>query len=151
MTKKGYTVLILILLAVAPTLSAQFGYNNRFGNGRGQRVAPRAQTTPERPDPLTAEEIVELEMPKITEALKLNDFEQAVVSSILVKHVKQRLQLRLLDLEPEKARESAEKIGKSQDEELKAGLPEEKYLAFKELEEDGFKKKKKKKKKSKKQ
>jgi hypothetical protein len=89
-------------------------------------------------------------MPKITEAIDLNDFEQAVVNSILTKYVQQRIELQLLKLEPDKMREGLEKIQQDQEAELKAGLPEDKYLAFVELAKNKFQVKKKKKKKRKK-
>jgi hypothetical protein len=98
---------------------------------------------------LTAEEMVANEMPKITEAIGLNDFEQAVVSSILTKYVQQRIELQILDLGPEKTREAYEIMRTKQEEELKAGLPEEKYNALLDYQENGFKKAKKKKKKKK--
>jgi hypothetical protein len=55
-----------------------------------------------------------------------------------------------LGLEPLKAKEEMEKIEKKQNEELKAGLPEDKFNAFMELQENRFKSKKKKKNKKKK-
>ncbi|MEM7487195.1 MAG: hypothetical protein AAF348_18460 [Bacteroidota bacterium] len=137
----------LLAITYTSTLSAQFG--NRFG--RQQRSAiPQAQQAPEKPDPLTAEEIVEQRMPSITEELGLNPFEEAVVKTTLVKSVRQRIELQILNLEPQKMREELEKIGKNQNEELKNGLPEDKYNAYLELQENRFKTSKKKKKKKKK-
>ena len=142
-----YVLALLCILLSAPMVEAQF--RNGGMNGRRRGAVPQAQEPPKEAKPLTAEEIVENEMPKITKALELNDFEQAVVSSVLTRHVQQTIELRLLELSPEKTREGMEKIKKSQDDELKAGLPEDKYEAFLELQKNGFKKKKKKKKKSK--
>ena len=83
----------------------------------------------------------------------MNDFEQAIVSSILVKYVKQSLELRLLELEPREAKENMDKIREKQRNELKAGLPEDKYNTLIEIQEKGVKKvqSEKKKKKKKKQ
>ena len=136
-------------------LSAEAQYN-RAGQlyGRPNSVIPRSSDPKEEAKPMTAEEIVASEMPKFTEAANLNDFEQAVVSSVLTKHIQQTIELKLLELEPQKTREYLEQIRKSQNEELKAGLPEEKYNILMEIQEKGFKKvkadqKKKKKKKKK--
>lgn len=155
--------LLFILLFAAPIASAQYGYGNRgYGNGYGsgsgygygygnQRSAiPQAQETQEAPEPKTAEELVDGEMPAITEALELNDFESAVLSSVLKKYVQQRIEMQILKLSPDKMREGMEKITVMQDEELKAGLPLEKYEAFVALQKNGIEKTKKEKKKQKK-
>ena len=128
----------------------QAQYGNGYGNngfGRRQSNIPQAQQTPEKAEPLTAEEIVESQMPAISEALKLNEFEKAVVSTTLVKYMKQRIEIQILQLEANKMKEAYEKINLNQDAELKAGLPEEKFEAFLSLKEDGIKKTKRKKKK----
>jgi hypothetical protein len=138
---------LLLLLFGVSNLSAQT-MGNRFG--RQRNMTPQAPVQQKEAKPLTAEEIVAQEMPKITEAIGLNDFEQAVVSSILTKYVQQRIELQLLKLEPDKMREGLEKIQKDQEAELKAGLPEDKFLAFEELAKNKFQVKKKKKKKKKK-
>jgi hypothetical protein len=57
------------------------------------------------------------------------------------------LELQILKLEPEKTREEYKKIAKLQDEEIKAGLPEDKFKAYLELQKNRFKTKRKKKKK----
>ena len=90
------------------------------------------------------------EMPKIIEAVELNDFEAAVVSSILTKYVQQRIELQILKLSPEDTREALEEIAQAQRKEMEQGLPPEKYQAILDLEESGYKKVKKKKKKKKK-
>ena len=145
---KLYSLLILLALLGFSELHAQV---NRSMYGRQRSGIPRTPVERQEPKPQTAEEIVAEEMPKITETLNLNEFEQAVVSSILTRYVEQRIQLRLLELSPEKMREGLEKISKNQQAELKAGLPEEKFLALEEYQKNGykFKKKKRKKKKSK--
>jgi len=148
-----YFVIVLLLLAVIPAANAQYGYNNGYNNpyNRGrQSVIPRAPEPERKPENLTAEEIVNREMPRIIEAIELNDFEQAVVSSILTKYVQQSIELQILKLPPEKAREAAEKISKNQKEELQAGLPEDKFNKLVELQKQGYKKVKKQKKKEKK-
>ncbi|SHG34262.1 hypothetical protein [Flagellimonas flava] len=159
--KKNKILLPLALfmgLLFANDLVAQYGYGNRYGSGYGygnrfgrQRSSiPQAQEAPKKADPLTAEEIVDLEMPTIKEELGLDPFEEAVVRTTLVKSVQQRIELQILELEPQKMQEEVEKIRDRQDQELKTGLPEEKYLAYVELQENKFKVKKKKKDKKKK-
>ncbi|NAS13469.1 hypothetical protein [Poritiphilus flavus] len=149
-TSKNYFLSILFALLFIPIAEAQYGYgNNNFGR-RGRSAIPQTATPERKAEPLTAEEIVANEMPKINEALELNDFEQAVVASILTKYIQQTIELRILDLEPDKMREGMEKIRKNQMAELKAGLPEDKYNALVELQEKGYTKVKKEKKKKKK-
>ena len=150
MRYNGLILISLFLLLVGfSSVNAQV-VDNRFGRQRS--AIPRGPVQQKEAKPLTAEEIVAQEMPKITEAINLNEFEQAVVSSILTKYVQQRIELQLLKLEPDQMREGYEKIQKNQEEELRAGLPEDKFLAFEELAKNKFqvKKKKKKKKKNKK-
>jgi len=137
-------------------ISAQYGYGSPYGYGSrsmyGRRSAiPQAGPTENTKEetPPTAEEIVDEQMPSITEAIGLDPFEQAVVRTSLVQSVQQRIELQILELEPLKIKEEVEKIKRRQDAELKAGLPEDKYEAFMELQENHFKAKKKKKKKKK--
>ena len=120
---------------------AQMGRYGTFDNNRSsipRGPGPEAQ----KEDPKTAEELVEEQMPKITEALDLNPFEQAVVNSILTKYVQQRIELQILDLPKDKAREAYERIADDQKAELKQGLPPEKFESFMTLMENGFNKKK---------
>ena len=137
----------LVLFVGIADMNAQVMGNQMLQ--RQQSAIPRTPPPQQEPKALTAEEVVAQEMPKIIEALSLNDFEQAVVSTILTKYVDQRIQLQLLKLSPEKMREGYEKIQKNQREELKSGLPEDKFLALEEFQKNGFKVKKKKKKKKK--
>ncbi|MBT8183205.1 MAG: hypothetical protein KJN76_00065 [Eudoraea sp.] len=146
-TKNLLFLSTLIALLTAPVVEAQYGYGYGNGYGRQRSTVPRVDDTPKKPEPLTAEEIVANEMPKLSEALGLNEFEEAVVSSILTKYVQQSIELRILKLDPDKTREAMEKIRTNQKEELKAGLPEEKFNAFVTIQQEGYKKKKKKKKK----
>lgn len=160
------TLVLLVLVLTASECYAQYGYGQQqggygygrggYGYGRQRSAVPRAQETPKKEDPKTAEQIVDGEMPSITEALQLNEFETAVLSSVLKKYVQERIEAQILKLPPEKMREVFEKITERQDEELKAGLPLEKYEAFVELQKNGVaktiknnKKKKKKRKKDK--
>ncbi|UWX56155.1 hypothetical protein NYZ99_07675 [Maribacter litopenaei] len=157
-----FNVLVMcFFLFLGAEVYSQYGYGNGgYGYGRGygygsQRAAiPQAQATPKEEEPKTAEELVDGEMPGIKEALQLNDFETAILSSILKKYVQERIEARILKLEPEKMREVYENITLRQDEELKASLPLEKYEAFVELQKNGvdktIKKNKKQKKKQKK-
>ncbi|MBO0323376.1 hypothetical protein J0X14_13790 [Muricauda sp. CAU 1633] len=153
--KSTQTLVFLTLLTTIlciGDLAAQYGYGSPYGNryGRRQSTIPQAQETPKEVEPPTAEEVVDQQMPSITEALGLNPFEEAVVRTTLLQSVQQRIELQILGLEPLKMKEEYEKILKKQNEELQAGLPEDKYNAFIELQENSFKAKKKKKKKKKK-
>ncbi len=134
---------------------AQYRTGSPYYGGRPNSIIPRSNDEKPEPKALTASEMVANEMPKISEAADLNEFEEAVVTSILTKYVQQTIELRLLELEPNKTRENLQKIKANQDAELKAGLPDEKYMVIKEIQEKGLnkvssqKKKEKKKKKSK--
>ncbi|GMN08732.1 hypothetical protein MTsPCn9_08120 [Croceitalea sp. MTPC9] len=139
----------LLFLFSYTTIEAQYGYGNRYGNRGGRNTIPQAQTPPKEPEAKTSEQVVDEQMPKITETLELDPFEEAVVRSTLVKYVQKRMELQILKLEPQKMREEYEKLAKLQDEEMKAGLPEEKYEAYLKLQKNQFKAKKKKKKKKK--
>ncbi|MCM4163307.1 MULTISPECIES: hypothetical protein [unclassified Arenibacter] len=157
-TDKRLFFSVLFTVLSFPFLSAQYGYGNGYGYGYGgyggygrqRNSIPQAQETPKEPEKLTAEQIVDQEMPGITEKLGLNPFEEAILSTTLKKYLQERIELQILDLPQDKMRESYEKITQKQDEELKAGLPADKYEAFVELQKNGFKKVKEKKKKKKK-
>ncbi len=158
---KIFLVTLFILLLSGLELQAQYGYGRGYGRGygygsgygygygRGRSAIPQAQETPKEAEPLTAEQIVDNEMPGITEALELNEFETAVLSSTLKKYVQERIEMQILKLSPEKMREGMEKITERQDADLKAGLPLEKYEAFVEMQKNGIAKTKKEKKKEK--
>ena len=145
--------LLFIFIALALPVEAQVGYGNPYGNpyGRQQRTSlPQGpEYNPEDDRPKTAEEIVESQMPQIKEAVELNPFEEAVVRSILEKYVQKRIELQILGLDADSARESLEKIKQEQDEELKQGLSPEKFEAFMALYDTGKKGRKARKKKKK--
>tara|TARA_R110002074_G_scaffold61561_5_gene148770 strand:+ start:10332 stop:10844 length:513 start_codon:yes stop_codon:yes gene_type:complete len=150
--------IILSILLGSSEIYAQYGYGGsgyggrgNYGYGRQRSAIPQAQETQKEPEPKTAEQLVDGEMPRISEALALNDFEQAVLSSILKKYVQERIEARILKLPPEKMLEVYENITKKQDEELKAGLPLEKYEAFVAMQKEGVAKTLKKSKKKKKE
>ena len=82
--------------------------------------------------------------------MSLDPFEEAVVRSVLVKSVQKRMELQIMQLEPQKMREEFEKTIKQQDAELEASLPPEKYQIYKEMRENPGKAKRKQKKKKKK-
>ncbi|MFK5974154.1 MAG: hypothetical protein QM485_12855 [Flavobacteriaceae bacterium] len=157
-----YLISAFIVLLAVGEVQAQYGYGRgygygsrggyggRGGYGRQRSSIPRFENTPKAPEPKTAEQIVDGEMPSIVEALELNEFETAILSSTLKKYVQQRIEMQILKLPPEKMREGMEKITEEQDKELKAGLPLEKYEAFIELQKNGVKKTQKEKKKKKK-
>ncbi len=141
--------LITLLLLMMFQAEAQYRNGYSYG-GRPNSIIPDSNDQKPEPKALTAEEIVENEMPKITETAQLNPFEEAVVSSILTKYIQQRIELSILDLEPQKTKEKIDQIRKNQNEELKAGLPEDKYQLILEIQEKGVRKTKSKKKKGKK-
>ena len=150
--KKYLLTIVMLVFSVSPLL-AQYGYGrgyNGYGYGRQRSAVPQVEQTPEKEDPPTAKEIVDTQMPVITETLALNEFEKAVMTSILTKYIQQRIELQILQLDADKTREALDKIVENEDAELKAGLPEDKYEAFKQLQKDGIQKTKKKKKKAKK-
>lgn len=150
-------LVVLFSIMAGIEVQAQYGYGNGYGGygygnrgsgyGRGRTAIPQAETPQKEPEPLTADQIVDNEMPEIASALELNDFETAVLSSILKKYVQERIEMQILKLEPDQMREQMEKITLRQTEELKAGLPLEKYEAFVELQKNGVAKTKKEKKK----
>ncbi len=146
--KHHLLTLLFCFVFMIPSLEAQI--DQRYGAMGRRRLTPQAQQAPEKPKPMTAEEMVDAEMPKITEAVELTDFEQAILRSILTKYVQQRIEVQILDLGPDKTREAFEAINANQDAELKASLPEDRYNALKEYRENGGKKPKEKKKKKKK-
>ncbi|CAZ98178.1 hypothetical protein Q4603_04020 [Zobellia galactanivorans] len=153
-----YVILLFVLLFTSPELVAQYGYGGGgygyggggYGYGRQRSAIPQVQETPKAPEPKTAEQIVNDEMPGIAQALELNEFESAVMSSVLKKYLQKRIEMQILELSPEQMREGMEKITKAQDEELKAGLPIEKYEAFVEMQKKGLQKTQKEKKREKK-
>ncbi len=143
------TIFFVLIFLLAETVSAQIGRNgNPFG--RQRTAIPQAQTPQKEPEPKTAEELVEEQMPQITETLELDAFEQAVVRSTFTKYVQKRMELQILQLEPQKMKEEFQKLQQQQDEEMKAGLPEEKYQTYLDLMKNPSKAKKAKRKKKKK-
>ncbi|MBC2840688.1 hypothetical protein [Robiginitalea sp. SC105] len=143
-------VLTLMLIGGLFAAEAQYGYgNNPYYGGRRRNVVPQAEAPPKKVEPKTAEELVSEEMPGIIQAVGLNEFEAAVVSSILTKYVQKRMELQILELTPEATQEALERLGIDQRRELEEGLPEDKYQAMIELEESRYNTKKFKKKKKK--
>jgi len=154
-TRIRHLIVLFILLLGASEIQAQYGYGGGgygyggyggqgYGNGRGRGLGrgygsaiPQTQTPAEAPKPKTADEIVDDEMPAIAETLGLDEFEKAVLSTTLKKYVQERIELQILKLSPDKMREAYEKITVRQDEELKAGLPQDKYEAFVQMQKDG--------------
>ena len=146
-TNIKHLLVVFILLLGAPEIQAQYGYGYGGGGygyggyngyGRGRSSIPQAgPSTPEPPKPKTADEIVDDEMPAISETLGLDEFEKAVLSTTLKKYVQERIELQILKLPADKMREAYEKITVRQDEELKAGLPQDKYDAFVKMQTEG--------------
>ena len=151
-SNKNFLIFIFIVFLSIPAIQAQYGYGNRGydrnGYARQGSITRDAQpSSPKKEEPLTAKKIVDLQMPTITEILELNEFEQAIIATTLAKYMQQRIEIQLLKLTLEKTKEGYEKIHKKQTEELKSSLSEDKFNAFIELQENGFRKTKKKKKK----
>lgn len=150
-TNTKFLIIAFIMMLAGAELKAQYGYGRGYGYGSGygygygrQRSAiPQAQVETKEPEPKTAGQIVDDEMPAIAEAIDLNEFEVAVMSSILKKYIQKRIELQILKLEPDKMREALEKITEAQTEELKSGLSVETYEAFVELQQKGLTKAKK--------
>ena len=99
--KKQY---LFLLIAIGFFASAEAQFGNRSGmrggmRGRNQSQIPQAQQKPEDIKPPTAQEILDARMPEITLAIGLNPFEEAVVSTTLVKFCA-RARLRLLFVLP---------------------------------------------------
>ncbi|MEN1785416.1 MAG: hypothetical protein AAGF77_09780 [Bacteroidota bacterium] len=126
-------LVLLVFLFIGVTINAQMrnGGMNRFG--RQTSAIPQAQSPPPEPEKLTAAEYVEKEMPKLIEVMELDPFEEAIVRSVLVSSVQKRMELKILNLDPQKMKEEVEKIKAKQDADLKAGLPEEKFQTYLEL------------------
>ena len=154
---KNLIVLFIFLLA-ASEIQAQYGYGgggygyggggygNNYGGGygRGRSSIPQAGPVETKaPEPLTAAQIVDAEIPAIAETLGLDEFEKAVLSTTLKKYVQERIELQILKLPNEKMKEAYIKITKNQDKDLKAGLPIDKYDAFVKMQKEGVAKMKK--------
>lgn len=146
---KKLSLTFIFLIGFVSFAEAQYGYGQP-GNQRRSSLPRGPVQEKEEVKPKTAEEIVDMQMPRILEVIDLNPFEEAVVRSIMNKYVQQSIELRLLQLDADQTREGMEKIRRNQEAELKAGLPPAKFEAFQELREEGFYKMKKKKKKRKK-
>ena len=142
---KLHLITFALLAAGLLSTSAQVGYTDQYygAGNRGMRQPPREREV----KPLTPEEIVAQQMPKLTEALELDDFEQAILSSILTKYAKKQSELIILELPREKMRESLEQLKEEQQKELETSLPADKYEKLVALQKKGFKKRKAKKRK----
>lgn len=154
-----HLIALSAIFLLSAEIQAQYGYGGRgygygsgygYGYGRQRSAVPQIEENHKEPEPMTADQIVDAEMPGIAEALELNEFEKAVLSSVLKKYIKERIEMQILKLDADQMRAGMEKITKKQDEELKAGLPIEKYDAFVEMQKNGLKKTKIQKKKEKK-
>lgn len=92
--------------------------------------------------PKTPEEIVDAQLPSISESLELDPFEEAVVRTSLIKSVQKTKELEILQLEQSEKQEAVEKIYKQLNTDLREGLSKEKYDAFTSLQKKSSKKKK---------
>ena len=145
-----HIIALFVITLITSEIQAQYGYGNgSYRGGRQRNTIPQAQSIPKEEKPKTAEQIVDEQMPSIVEALELNAFEEAIVSSTLKKYMQERIEIQILKLPNDKAREAYVSIAKRQDQELKAGLPADKYEAFLSLQATGLAKAKKEKRKEK--
>ena len=136
-----HIIAIVFCLLFSLPAEAQYGYNP-YGYGRRSTV-PNTPTPQKKQDPPTADEIVDLQMERLTEDLGLDVFEQAVVRTLMVKYVKKRLELQILQLDQRDTREALDQIQIEQDAEFKASLAPEKFEKYMELREQNGKKEKK--------
>jgi hypothetical protein len=129
------------------------GRGGMMGNPYGNPLRQMNQmpTRTEEQEPLTAEDIVELSMNSIKETVELNAFEDAVLRAIMLEATRKRIELQILNLEPNAVKTALEEIEKQEDDRLKNELPEVIYTQLQVLKERGKSNspKKKKKKKSK--
>jgi hypothetical protein len=147
----------LLLLSLCFESYGQFGMpmgrGGMMGNPYGNPLRQMNQmpTRTEEQAPLTADDIVELSMNRIKETIELNAFEDAVIRSIMLEATKKRIELQILNLEPNEVKTVLEEIEKQEDFRLNKELPEVIYLQLQALKEEGRSSspKKKKKKKSK--
>lgn len=120
---------------------------NPYGNPL--RQMNQMPTRTEEQEPLTAEDIVELSMNSIKETVELNAFEDAVLRAIMLEATRKRIELQILNLEPNAVKTALEEIEKQEDDRLKNELPEAIYTQLQILKErrksNSPKKKKKKK------
>ncbi len=135
----GLFVLMISAEAMAQYGYGGYGYGRRDMYGRRMSVVPRTMTEMNRePENLTAEQIVEQQMPAFKEALGLTVFEEAILSTVLTKYVQQRIELQILKLDPQKMKEQYQIIQENQEKELQQSLPPEKFEAYMELQEENF-------------
>lgn len=135
----GLFVLMISAEAMAQYGYGGYGYGRRDMYGRRMSVVPRNMTEMNKePENLTAEQIVEQQMPAFKEALGLTVFEEAILSTVLTKYVQQRIELQILKLDPQKMKEQYQIIQENQEKELQQSLPPEKFEAYMELQEENF-------------
>jgi len=135
----GLFVLMISAEAMAQYGYGGYGYGRRDMYGRRMSVVPRTMTEMNKePENLTAEQIVEQQMPAFKEALGLTVFEEAILSTVLTKYVQQRIELQILKLDPQKMKEQYQIIQENQEKELQQSLPPEKFEAYMEIKEENY-------------
>lgn len=156
--KRFYFLASLLVLLTCFESFGQFGMpmgrggmmGNPYGNPmRGMNQFP-SRTQEE--EPLTAEDIVELSINRVKETIEINAFEEAVLRSIMLEATKKRIELQILNLEPNAMKTALEEIESLEDARLENELPPALYAHLKALKEERnpkTKRKKEKKKKSK--
>ena len=85
---------------------------------------------------MNPEEIINMQMEKIKPALDLDNLEAILVKNILIKHTKERMELRKQNLEKEVIMEKNKEISAKQEAELSEILSEEQLEKYKKLQEE---------------
>lgn len=85
---------------------------------------------------MNPEEMINMQMEKITPALDLENLEAILVKNILIKYTKERIALRNQNIEREVMMEKIKEISIKQEEELSNILSEEQLEKFKKLQEE---------------
>ena len=154
--KRFYFLASLLVLLSCFEGFGQFGMpmgrggmmGNPYGNPmRGMNQFP-SRTQEE--EPLTAEDIVELSINRVKETFEINAFEEAVLRSIMLEATKKRIELQILNLEPNLMKTALEEIEAIEDARIEKELPPALFEHLKALKEEGNCKRKKEKKKKRK-
>lgn len=144
---------LLLVVGLSESVQGQFGapmggfggygYGNPYsGMGRMGSSVPRMNTTAEPDAPLTAEEITELEIQKVKEAMLIDPFEEAVLRAIVLEFTKKRIELQILKVDPKTLSESFKKWNEEENERMKNELSLATYEQLIALKERNFKKSK---------
>lgn len=154
--KRFYFLASLLLMLTCFESFGQFGMpmgrGGMMGNpyGNPMRGMNRFPSRTQEEEPLTAEDIVELSINGVKETIEINAFEEAVLRSIMLEATKKRIELQILNLEPNAMKTALEEIESLEDARLENELPPALYAHLKALKEERNPKSKRKKEKKKK-